>query len=264
MKNLRKENGVSIILILIIIVVVLGVIMGIKVFMSKNKQDNYVEYSNSLSEKTKEYLDKSSSVKDYDYTTSGNKTKSNNYLKSNIISNIILIRGNRTFNIVRNIINFIIAVIINIGIAKLYKKLNMPDWTVKFMIAYPFVMEVCNLLPNIIKMIISFGMAIVGIVSLGKYFKAIGMKESFAALPLIGVAIILLGVSLGVVIGSFMFILTCIIGGIILIASAIIYIISNIELAKMFNKERGFTIGLAILPIIFQPILGYQKEDNLL
>ena len=90
------------------------------------------------------------------------------------------------------------------------------------------------------------------------------MKESFAALPLIGVAIILLGVSLGVVIGSFMFILTCIIGGIILIASAIIYIISNIELAKMFNKERGFTIGLAILPIIFQPILGYQKEDNLL
>ena len=48
---------------------------------------------------------------------------------------------------------------------------------------------------------------------------------------------------------------------ILLVITAISYIISNIRLGKKFNKSTGFIVGLAIFPFIFQPILGYSKKD---
>ena len=39
------------------------------------------------------------------------------------------------------------------------------------------------------------------------------------------------------------------------------YIIANIRVADKLNKGMFFKIGMAILPFIFQPILGYMKEQ---
>jgi len=41
------------------------------------------------------------------------------------------------------------------------------------------------------------------------------------------------------------------------LVNAVIAIIVNIELARLFGKGAGFAIGLVFLPIIFMPILGY-------
>ena len=38
-------------------------------------------------------------------------------------------------------------------------------------------------------------------------------------------------------------------------------IVPSIKLAEIFNKGKGFIVGLVILPLIFQPILGYQKDE---
>lgn len=46
----------------------------------------------------------------------------------------------------------------------------------------------------------------------------------------------------------------------IFVAWAIVSIISNIRLGKKFNKSVEFIVGLAILPFIFQPVLGYTKD----
>jgi hypothetical protein len=44
---------------------------------------------------------------------------------------------------------------------------------------------------------------------------------------------------------------------IIPVVDIIVYIIVSIDIAKRFNKEIGFAIGLILLPIIFYPILGF-------
>ncbi len=58
------------------------------------------------------------------------------------------------------------------------------------------------------------------------------------------------------------------------IVSIVIAIIMSIEIAKNFGKETGFGIGLALLGIIFWPILGFgdaqyigataTSDDNIL
>jgi hypothetical protein len=45
------------------------------------------------------------------------------------------------------------------------------------------------------------------------------------------------------------------------IVNIIIAIIVNIDLAKSFGKEAGFGIGLALLGIIFYPILGFGDAE---
>jgi len=48
-----------------------------------------------------------------------------------------------------------------------------------------------------------------------------------------------------------------IIGGLVVLAFSI-YL--NYLLAKSFGKDVGFTIGLVLLPIIFLPILAFDKK----
>ena len=44
------------------------------------------------------------------------------------------------------------------------------------------------------------------------------------------------------------------------IVNFIISIIVNINLAKAFNKESGFAVGLILLPVVFYPILAFSKD----
>lgn len=46
-----------------------------------------------------------------------------------------------------------------------------------------------------------------------------------------------------------------------LIAWLVAYIKSSIKLGQLFNKSNSFIVGLVILPFIFQPILGYNKQE---
>ena len=43
--------------------------------------------------------------------------------------------------------------------------------------------------------------------------------------------------------------------------NAIIAILIYLELAKVFNKETGFGLGMVFLPIIFLPMLAFGKSE---
>ncbi len=44
---------------------------------------------------------------------------------------------------------------------------------------------------------------------------------------------------------------------IIPIVSLVVWIVASVDIAKSFGKGTGFGIGLALLPFIFYPILGF-------
>lgn len=44
-------------------------------------------------------------------------------------------------------------------------------------------------------------------------------------------------------------------------ALLVLYIVSCVKLAKLFNKSNAFTLGLIFLPFIFLPILGFGKDQ---
>jgi hypothetical protein len=41
------------------------------------------------------------------------------------------------------------------------------------------------------------------------------------------------------------------------VVNVVIAILIMIELAKVFGKDGGFTVGLILLPIVFYPILAF-------
>lgn len=149
------------------------------------------------------------------------------------------------------VVEYIIGIGLNIGICMLYKKLDIPDIIVKFNFIWPILNAISNFLPGVLQTILSIVSFILVIAGLWYYFKAVGMSGWWAILPI--------GASLSLIFGIFgtVFLIITLVG---FISFIIAYIISNIHLAKMFEKGTGFTIGLALLPFIFQPILGFQRD----
>ena len=144
----------------------------------------------------------------------------------------------------------ILLIAINIGIAKLYRKIGMPNWTVNYQYIYIFIptgLAVIATKSEILAIIMGLITAILSLVVSSHYFNAVGMPKLWAMVPLCSILSILGTAGSILVLGLW-------------IAYLIAFIISNIRLAQMFNKGIGFTIGLAILPFVFQPILGYKRE----
>lgn len=53
-----------------------------------------------------------------------------------------------------------------------------------------------------------------------------------------------------------------ILGSLISLAASIYFlIILNVSLARAFGKEDSFAVGLILLPIVFEPILGFGKDE---
>ncbi len=52
-----------------------------------------------------------------------------------------------------------------------------------------------------------------------------------------------------------------VIGCILVIAAAVVYIIGQHKLSKAFGHGAGFTVGLVLLPGIFTIILGFGKSE---
>lgn len=163
-------------------------------------------------------------------------------------------------NILYSCISLAIAIIISVGICKLYKKLKIPNIIIAFNFIYPILAIVEVWLSGIVALIVSIIFLILGIMSRYYYFKAIGMPGAWGTVPFISIIAASFGIS-SIITGTQGFLL--VIALILLIAWGIAYIISNVKLGKMFNKGVGFIIGLAILPFIFQPILGYSKNSQL-
>lgn len=161
------------------------------------------------------------------------------------------------------IIIFIISMVMAVGLSKLYSKLNLPRYVVIFtmlkpvisIIKYTYLGPMAILLPIIIE--------ILSIITLYNYFKAVGMPGLCgiipSILPILSISTVWFGNFASsssyteLYIKTFFLIL-------ILITWATVSILSNIRLGKKFNKSVEFIVGLAILPSIFQPVLGYTKD----
>lgn len=167
-----------------------------------------------------------------------------------------------------DILKVAISIAISLGTSKLYKKLGLPNYIVIFTFIYPILMVIKGFTYGFLEIVISIVFSMLGIISMYNYFKAVGMSGKWAIMPFIALLIMSFGLSsmlapsfvrdIGTG-GSFI----TIIASIMLIAWVIAYILSNVKLGQMFGKTTPFIVGLAILPFIFQPILGYSKEDGI-
>lgn len=160
---------------------------------------------------------------------------------------------------------FILSVIINIGIAKLYRKLMMPEWCVFMQYITPLLSFTTSI--PIIGGILSLIIAILQIIILAYFFGSVGMSKLWAICPTVSIIVI----SIGVVKSASLFSrsstgagsIYTIIGMLSLLAFAVAYIIANIRVGKRLDRGTAFIVGLAILPFVFQPILGYIGNNRI-
>ena len=101
-----------------------------------------------------------------------------------------------------------------------------------------------------VSMIVIFGMAALMVVSMWVIFKKAGQPGWAAIVPIYSVIVLLKVVKKP---------LWWILLGFIPFVSLIIAIIVLHNLAKVFGKGGGFTLGLIFLPFIFYPILAFGK-----
>lgn len=246
MLKLRGNNGkINTIIVLLIIIAILAIVFAIKIFIPKNE-----EKISNINESEYSYEKQSSSI----------------ISQTNPINQSELVAVAQTTVKIASIISTVItiamviaSIILAIGTSKLYGKLAMPDWTVKFTFIWPFVSIVNGFLPNTLNTIVSLIGGILGIVTLGYFFKAVGMRAWWAAIPFVSIIAFQFGLT-GMLFGGILGILA-LIGFAGIIAFICAYIIANIKLGQIFNKSTGFIVGLAILPFIFEPILGFQKDN---
>ena len=245
MEKWKSEKGVTVIIILLVIIAILGVIMGIKLLTPQEEtiidENNLESYNTLVAEQKKEEQEKE---------------------RKEILSEIKIANVMYTFfeNTYFKIISLAISIAFSIGTAKLYKKLHMSQNIVIFTGVYPIIEALSGFLPGILGTIVMFIASIIAVVAIGNYFKALEMKIIWAVMPLISITMIAFGGALATMGGTPLLMIIGIAG---IIAFIVAYIISNIKLGKLFDKGIGFTIGLVILPFIFQPILGYQKEKEI-
>lgn len=239
-KLMEKEGKIDItIAILLIIILIAGVILTLKItgIIKPAKIDSNITIDSSASHNNKN----SSNNNTQDYKKDFTKT----------------IKMAKTRNIIITIFILIAEIGINIGICKLYQKLQMPKYIIIFTFIWPILGITQDFFTGVFEIIFSIVYSILQVASLFYYFKSTGMSGIWAFVPTLST--LLLGVgSYSLILGGGGFLAIIGIGG--LIACLIAYVISNIKLGEMFNKGTGFKIGLAILPFIFQPILGYSND----
>ena len=244
-----KRNSNIFIVVLLVIIIVIGIILALKMTnIIKTKEetqtaetDYYEENQRRTSEEIVEEYKKEQAQK-------------------------------KTFSIIYNVTSIVIAFVVSLGMSKLYKKLGLPGYVVTFTLIYPILTIISGLLNSgFLKSILSLAYSILGILSMYHYFQAVGMSGKWAillfvtafifpiALSTLITALFIGGISSMKVIGALTTV-TCVA---LLIIWYVAYVKSNIKLAEMFNKSKGFTIALCILPFIFQPVLGYSKKDNI-
>jgi hypothetical protein len=226
------DNQTKVIFILLAIVLILSIIMGLKiagVIKPSQKPKKTVEEQNVIDEKTDEIEIEESY---------------NNNLFLKILRFIIMHL---------NLIGFGIVIFTSIGSAKLYKKINMPDWAINFYYMYPIIALVMGFMPRIIEIILSSFVGLTALSCICKFFGCLEMSEWWPLAGIAGTLLILLGLGKGVIK------IFLIIGILLILSYVYAHVVSSIRLARKEDRGIGFTIGLILLPTIFKPILGYLK-----
>ena len=155
-----------------------------------------------------------------------------------------------------SIISFIVSVILAIGLAKLYRKIDMPDWTVGFQYAYPIITLVLGFGKGFIVGLISFVIGLMAISVLCYFFQALGMSKWWPLALIAGIILLAIGIAQSLFGTS----IWLIVGIILILMYGYAHIISSIRLAEKFDKGIMYKILLIILPGIFQPVLGFEKN----
>lgn len=235
----NSKGEVNLFIVLITIIIIASIILALKITgVIKTEPTKVVEEDYNYTNLEYEYGDEYKS----DYKTDNNE------------SFLTVINTMRNMSIVVVIFVYLIGIGLNIGICMLYAKLGIPSYIVKFNFIWPILSVVSNFLPGGLRTIVSLISLIMGIAGLYYYFKAVGMSGWWAILPFASAILVLLAV-----LSSGLMILAII----VVLSSIIAYVISNIRLARIFRKGTLFTVGLAILPFIFQPILGFQRNETI-
>lgn len=150
-----------------------------------------------------------------------------------------------------------------IGLSKLYSKLNLPRYAVIFTMLKPIISIVGSMYLRPMVIFLQIIIEILSIMTLYNYFKAVNMPGLCgiipSILPILSIFMIWFGNFASSSNYTELYIKTIFLL-LIFVAWAIVSIISNIRLGKKFNKSVEFIVGLAILPFIFQPVLGYTKD----
>lgn len=159
-----------------------------------------------------------------------------------------------------SIIIFCISMVMAIGLSKLYSKLNLPRYAVIFTMLKPIISIVGSMYLRPMVIFLQIIIEILSIMTLYNYFKAVNMPGLCGIIPsILSIFMIWFGNFASSSNYTELYIKTIFLL-LIFVAWAIVSIISNIRLGKKFNKSVEFIVGLAILPFIFQPVLGYTKD----
>lgn len=239
------DNQTKIILALLAILAIFAVIFGLKVAgvikpkeiqTNANVQNSFNNIEQTSEENSVANLERKIKSREINKKTS----------LSEFFINIALKLGKIVSSIWVVIIIQLLVIVIGIGEAKLYRKIDMPEWTATYKYIVTFLNVIVSFL-NVKLKIISIIISIVNLFVLGHYFMATGMSKCWIAAPF-------------TIVLAFFGTWGLIIGLIGVIAYIVAYIVSNIKLGKMLEKGTAFIVGLVVLPIIFRPILGYQSE----
>jgi len=146
----------------------------------------------------------------------------------------------------------ILNIVLAIGMAKLFRKINMPDWAVTFQYVYPFINILLSFAGGVIVTIIEGIIALISLSCLCCFFGCLNMSKWWPASIILGMVFIAIGAITG-------FSILLILGIVLVLLYLYAHVISSIKLAKEFDKGIVFLVLLIIFPGIFQPVLGFGK-----
>lgn len=227
------DKQTKIIFILLVIIAILAIIFGLKVAgvikPAEKEATNVIEENNTMQiEKEK------------------NKSTINSLRKNQIN----LLRFFKVYGTIISIIMFVLNMVLAVGAARLYRKINMPEFAVMFQYFFPIINLILGFGRGFISNLIGLIVAIIYLDCVCCFFGALGMSKWWPLAGVLGIILVAIGL-------FYMFWL--IIGIILLLMYLYAHIISSIRLAKKFDKGILFTVLLILLPAIFQPVLGFEK-----
>ena len=151
----------------------------------------------------------------------------------------------------------VITMILNIGIAMMYRKIGMPMWTIILQIVSP-ILSLLNMHRYITLTISIF--EFISAIMLLKLLDAFSIELGERKNIVIGASAVILTIILIVskfnIIGTALTMVSLFVAALILM----FHIKMSLNLAESFDKGIGFKIGLILLPGVFQAILGYQRS----
>lgn len=227
------ENQTKIILGLLAAILILAIILGLKV-------------AGVIKPKEKEQTNKISEVNLEDDEIVPNYERNIGFVEK--IAKLL-----NTYGKAIAVIQFIIGLVLSIGIAKLYDKLGMPSFTVIFQYAYPVINLVVGLGEGAIVNAIEFVISLIVLWCLGEFFGSLGMSKVWPLSLAFGIIVVTVGTS---IFSTFIMLL-----GILLILMFVYaHVVSSIKLAKRNDKGILYTIGLILIPNVFKAILGFESK----